>query len=162
MESGVSGIPRAREWDATVVTEVGELAAEAVDELELRAFPDAVVPDTALARALAAAVDRELERPYHAVGVRRDRVRWAVGARSARSELARLPGLGGASYLELVVAPDGDERATVDGVEAPDADAATERAVRHLEDRGRSLFQAFVARADRLDEDLWEVTIDPL
>jgi hypothetical protein len=79
-----------------------------------------------------------------------------------RSEIVRLRGLEETSSLELVVAPDGEERATVDGVDAVEPDVATERAVRQLEERARSRFEAFVARADWLDEDLWEVTIDPL
>ena len=145
-----------------MITEIPEVAAAGAEELELRAFPGAVVPDTELSRTLAAAVDGELGRPYHARALRRDRVRWAVGARSVRSELVRLRGLEETSSVELVVAPDGDERATVDGVDAPALDPATERAVRELAERGRRRFHAFVARADRLDEDLWEVTIDPL
>ncbi len=146
----------------TLVAELPELAGEAVDELELRAFRGTVLPAVPGADTLARAVDTELDRPYHARAVRQDDRRWAVAARAARSELVRLSTPAEAASVEVVRAPDGEERSFVDGTELLDEDVRLADAVAELERRGGERFQAFVARADRLGEGLWEVTIDPL
>ncbi len=39
---------------------------------------------------------------------------------------------------------------------------AVDLALRELEQRGRLRFQAFVARADKVDDDRWQLTVDPL
>lgn len=111
---------------------------------------------------VAAMLDRELDRPWEALLVRRDTSRWTVAARRTRAELVRLPALDAGS-VAVAVGPDGVPSATLDGepvggLVAPAVDAA----LRELERRGRLRFQAFVARADNLDGDRWRVSIDPL
>lgn len=141
------------------------LAGEAVDELELRAFPDEVVapgvPDEA-ARSIAAELDRELERPYEALAVRRGATAWMAGAKRVNAELAHLAGVP-ATSVEVAVSPDGERSAAVDG-EPLDVlvDPALDAALRGLERRGAARFQAFVVRADKLDGERWQLTIDPL
>ena len=99
------------------------------------------------ARALAG----ELEPPYRARGVRKERSRWAVAAR--RIELAELPGLDGD---ELTFTLNEGERAlVVDGRPTLWGIDAVERVA-----RGR--FESYVLEAQRLDADLWEVRLSPL
>ena len=70
--------------------------------------------------------------------------------------------LADATSVEVVVAPGGDRSLLVDGEEVVNPDPAWEPAVHELERRGRKRFQSFVARADRVGEDRWELTVDPL
>lgn len=103
-----------------------------------------------------------LEPPYAVRAVRRGRVAWAVAARALRSEPVALALPEGISTLEVVVSPAGDETVLVDGREATAVEAHGEPAVDELRRRGRERFQSFVARADRVGEDRWELTVDPL
>jgi hypothetical protein len=65
--------------------------------------------------------------------------------------------------LEVAVPPDGETTLLVDGDiagEAPEGPAG--EALATLESLGAARFQAFVARADRVEDGRWELTIDPL
>ena len=65
--------------------------------------------------------------------------------------------------VEVIVAPDGERTALLDGeAVAGLVEPAVDLALRELEQRGRLRFQAFVARADRVDDDRWQLTVDPL
>jgi hypothetical protein len=108
-------------------------------------------------------VDAELQRPYELLAVRRTRERWAVAARRLHSQLVVLPKGVAAAMLEVVVSPDAERSAFADGEKVTDwVDAALAEALAELERRGRERFQAFVARADKLGDDRWELTVDPL
>ena len=113
---------------------------------------------------LAALTDRlELDRPYAVRAVRQSEVEWMVGALRFESELAELPTGLEALALEVAVPPEGETMYIVDGeilAEAPGGAAAD--AFAELEQRGAARFQAFVVRADRLEDGRWEVTVDPL
>ena len=158
----MSGLARAREWDATVLVEAPGLPA---GELSFRAFAEAVVgapvgAGEVVARA-AEALDALVERPYEARLVPRSEGTWAAAAREITGELVRLPGVE-ADSLEHVTAPDGVRTARVDGdapvvVAPPVAGALAE-----LERLGADRFQACVVAADRVEDDLWEVRVDPL
>ena len=102
-------------------------------------------------------------RPYAVVGVRKGTNEWFVGAKALRSELIELPpGLPYAS-VEVAVPADEDPWCLVDGEERlPPFDPALEAAFAEIERRGRARFEAFAARADRLDDGRWQLTIDPL
>ena len=64
--------------------------------------------------------------------------------------------------LEVVAAPTATTL-LVDGEMASDVPEGPEgEAFATLESRGAARFQAFVARADRVDDSRWELTIDPL
>jgi hypothetical protein len=106
--------------------------------------------------------DAELGRSYAASVVRRDRRAWAVGLTRVNAEPVELPGFE-ASSLELACPPEGSGTLAVDG-EAVDGfvEPALAAAAAELERRGRQRFEAFVARADRLDDGRWELTVDPL
>jgi hypothetical protein len=103
-----------------------------------------------------------LEPPYAVRAVRRGPLAWAVAGRALRSEPVALALPDEISALEVVVAPAGDETVLVDGQEALAVEAAWQPAVEELRRRGRERFQSFVARADRVGEDRWELTVDPL
>ena len=171
VESGVSGLARPREWELIAVAEVPELEGDAIREVEFRRYADGTlrvrsesrVPAAAL-EALAWAVEDAWDAdPYTALAVRRDARTWVVGANEWRGELVTLPVRAGAESLEVARPPDGDATFLVDGEEVIGLlDADLRAAQDELERRGRARFQSFVARADRLDDDRWELTIDPL
>ena len=51
----------------------------------------------------------------------------------------------------------------VDGeIQTDDPTGAEAEAFEQLSERGAARFRAFVARADRLEDGRWELTIDPL
>lgn len=142
-EVGIHGMQRPREWDTTVTTEVEGIDGDAATFVVL---PDGAVlvedgPDSSL-RALADAVEQELQPPYRARAVRARANLWAVQAK--RIEVVEIPSGPKGDSIEL--SRDG---VLVDG----------ERifgSIRELEGRGD------VVRAERLDGDLWEVTASAL
>jgi len=169
--AGVTGIPRLRDWDAVVVVELPELVRSQAGEVEV------VVPESGevvlragepvpyrVGERIAAALDQELDRPYEALAVRQDELRWSAGARMLRggTTLEFPAGLPAAS-LELALAPDGavDLRADGDIVD-PGLSPLFEEAAAELERHGRARFQFFVARADKVAEGSWQLTVDPL
>jgi hypothetical protein len=164
VETGVSGLARQREWDATAIAEVRALEGSEEGELDFRVLGDgSVVGD--LSDDVLAELTRELglEPPYAARAVRQNAREWMVGAIRIESELVALPAGVDAASLETAVPPEGETMYLMDGEilseppEGPAADALAE-----LERRGAERFQAFVARADRLEDGRWELTVDPL
>jgi hypothetical protein len=109
-------------------------------------------PEEAM-EAAARALEGELRTPYRAVAVRRDGDNWAVGA--VAIEVAELPADTEGDELLLTVTEEGERALEVDGKPTIGGIDALERAV-----AGR--FDAYVLRATRLDERLWEIGIDPL
>jgi hypothetical protein len=142
-ETGIHGIPRAREWDVTATADAPGLEGDAARFVVL---PDGTVlveegPDASL-EPLAAAVEQSLPPPYRARAVRKSETLWAVQARRIR----------------VVEIPDGPEGETIEV--APDSLLVDgERAfgtIPQLEELGD------VVRAERLDGDLWEVQVADL
>ena len=163
VESGVSGLSRPREWDASAFVEVRSLAAAGVGELEFAVLADGAIAGDAPPEAVSELTDElGLQPPYAVRAVRRGRLEWAVAGRALRSEPLGLALPAGISSLEVVITPDGGRSVLVDGEEAVTVDPAWHAAAEELERRGRKRFQSFVARADRVGEDRWELTVDPL
>jgi hypothetical protein len=155
LEAGITGLARQREWDAVVTVEA---PGEAGDEAELVVLADGRVVVESSARELdpgplVAALAPSVAPPYRAVARRRGDL-WAVGA-VAIEVVELLPSLRG-DDLELTW--DGaEQRLAVDGLPADPASAtALERLATHRE-KGQ-----YVARAHRLQDDLWEVLVLPL
>jgi hypothetical protein len=151
--AGTHGLARHREWDAVATVAAPDVEGE---RLAFDVLPDRTVlveqeaGEESLAP-LADAIERELRPPYRAHAVRQSPDLWAVAARSI--EVVRLPQRVGES-LELSVR--GAERTLT-------ADGAREfGTVPELEELAASRYPEYVARAERLDEDWWEVRIDPL
>jgi hypothetical protein len=148
LETGIHGIHRARDWDATVTTEVDGIDGDAAVFVVL---PDGSLlveegPDGSLEQ-LAAAVERELRPPYRARASRQSGLLWAVQAR--RIEVLELPGAPAGDTLDLARGADGTEL-RVDGERVFGSLPA-------LEERGAREGRDFAVHAERLDGDLWEV-----
>jgi hypothetical protein len=150
--TGIHGIPRPRRWDAVASAEAPGLQG---DEVHFVALPngDLVVdedePDDTL-RTLAEAVEETVEPPYRAEGIRRDGDVWAVAARRVQVAEVEAPG----DDLELVVSG-GERTLAVDGERGFGS-------IPQLERIGEQLGPAYVVRARRLDDRLWEVEASPL
>ena len=150
--TGIHGVPRPRRWDAVASAEASGLHG---DEVHFVALPngDLVVdedePDDTL-RALAEAVEASLEPPYRAEGIRRDGDVWAVAARKVQVAEVEAPG----DELELVVSG-GERTLAVDGERGFGS-------IPELERLGEQLGPAYVVRARRLDDRLWEVEANAL
>ena len=150
---GVHGVPRAREWDAVVTAESETLTG---DEVSFAALPDGTlivdedVPDGSLAP-LAEAVEDVLDPPYRAQGVRKSERVWAVGA--LRVEVAELPGASG-DEIDLAVQA-GSRTLAVDGVTVFGGLPALERIA-------GARYEEYVAHAERLDGDVFEIKVAPL
>jgi hypothetical protein len=164
VEAGVSGLARQREWDATAIVEVPALRASDATEVDFRVLGDGSVIGDVDREVLAQLTNRlDIEAPYAARAVRQDEIEWIVGAIRFESDLIELPAGVEALALEAAVPPDGEAMYIVDGdmlAEPPDGPVAD--ALAELERIGASRFQAFVARADRLEDGRWELTVDAL
>ena len=150
--TGIHGVPRPRRWDAVASAEAAGLTG---DEVHFVALPngDLVVdedePDDTV-RVLAEAVEERLEPPYRAEAVRRDGDVWAVAARSVQVTELETPG----DDIELVVSG-GERTFSVDGERGFGS-------VPQLERIGERLGPAYVVRALRLEDRLWEVEASAL
>jgi hypothetical protein len=99
------------------------------------------------------ALEGELDTPYRAFAVRREGDTWAVGA--VAIEVAELPADTEGEDLMLTVTQEGERALEVDGRPTLEGIEAVERAAGER-------YDAYVLRATRLDERLWEIGIDPL
>ena len=150
--AGVHGVPRPREWDAVVTVETegtgdevgfvmlpdGSLLLESDADVDLDPFADALVG--------------AVEPPYRAIGIRKGAHTWALAARGI--QVAQLEDEIGGDTVELAVQPHGDRTVLVDG-------ARTFGSLPSLEALAGGM-AAYVIRADRLVDDLWEVKVAPL
>jgi hypothetical protein len=99
-EVGIHGVARPRRWDTVASAESPRLSGDAVHFVALpdgTLLVDEAVPDESLGP-LAEAVERAVQPPYRAEGVRRGLAVWAVAAR--RIEVRELDAAG--DELELV------------------------------------------------------------
>jgi hypothetical protein len=170
-ETGIHGIARPREWDATVTAEAPDLGG---DSAQFVALPDgtllvdasaaegvAVYPpgvggfaDDASSEApeqslepLANAVEQVLRAPYRARAARQNETLWAVQAR--RIEVLQLPDAVEGDAIELT--------RTSDGTTLSIDDMRSVGTLPTLERRGEQEGPEYVVRAERLDGDLWEI-----
>jgi hypothetical protein len=164
VESGVSGLARARDWDATALVQAPSLRGYDAGELEFRVFGDGTVIGDVPPEAVSELTgELGLAPPLVVRAVRQGDSEWTVGALQLDSELVALPLGIAALSLEVALPPDGETTLLVDGELATDVSEGPEgEAFRTLESLGAARFQAFVARADRVEDGRWELTIDPL
>ena len=151
-KAGIHGVPRPRKWDAVVSAEA-DLPGDAVNFVALEdrsLIVDEDVPDDQLAP-LADAVELELNPPYRAEATRRGERLWAVGA--TKIDVATISDEIAGDALELAV-QDGERTFLVDG-------ALAFGSVPELEALAGGM-PSYVIRADRVDGDVWEVTVLPL
>ena len=164
VESGVSGLARARDWDETALVQAPSLRGHAAGELEFRVFADGTVIGDVPAEAVGELTgELGLDPPLIVQAVRQSDTEWTVGVLRLESELVSLPIGIAATLLEVAVPPDGETTLLVDGEFVSDVPEGPEgEALATLESLGAARFQAFVARADRVDDGRWELTVDPL
>jgi hypothetical protein len=155
-EVGIHGVSRPREWDAVVTASAPQLG---VGELEFVVLPDGtLVVDDALELEpgsldpLATALESELTPPYRASAVWRGGSRWGVAGR--RIEVAELPASVRGDEIVLSVA-EGERSLVVDGEPSLGSIPVLERL-------GAARGAAFVIRAERLAELVWEVEVNLL
>ncbi len=152
-EAGIHGLHRPREWDALVGAEAPGIAGE---RARFVALPDGTLvveegdEDQDLA-GLAEAVEASLQPPYRAEAVRQGEARWTVGARSIEV-IELLDAMGEELTLTM---REGVRELVVDGARAFGG-------VPDLERLAEGRHSSYVARAGRLDGDLWEVELHPL
>jgi hypothetical protein len=152
-ETGVHGLQRPREWDATVTAEAPDIEG---DSARFVVLPDRTLlveegPESSL-DALATAVEQTIQPPYRARAARQSETLWAVQAR--RIEVVQIPDGPEGDAIELTHTEDGTTLA-VD-------DARTFGSIPVLEARGEREGKQYVVRAERLEDDLWEVHAAPL
>jgi hypothetical protein len=144
---------RPRRWDAVVSVEAPLLTGDAVHFV---ALPDGMlIVDERVAQGaldpLVGALEQQLPPPYRAEAVRRED-RWAVGANSI--DVVELPEAVPGETIELA-ARGGERELTVDG-EASLVPLPT------LERFAAARYEDYVARAERIDGDLWDVRVSAL
>jgi len=151
-EPSITGVPRARTWDAVASAQAPDLTGETVTFVALHdgtLIVDEDVPDDSLAP-LADAIEQQLSPPYRAAAVRREGSVWSAAAEEIT--VVELPWLEG-DVVDLSVV-DGVRELTVDGETTirpiPALDALTEE-------------HADVAlHAERVDGDVFAVDVFPL
>jgi len=148
------GVPRTGgDWDLVITGEAPDLTG--ADELGFVVvedgdiYMDSHLPDRDVTP-LAEAIELQLPPPYRAYGVRQEADLWAVSAREI--ELGRFQAAG--DELELTVRGDQSEL-VVDGKRSFGS-------VPELEQIGKEASADFFARALRIEDDLWEVTVNPI
>lgn len=149
-----AGVPRLRgDWDLVVTAEAPDLTGS--DELGFVAvedgdiFMDSQLPEGDVTP-LAEAIELRIQSPYRAYGIRQEGDLWAVAARAIEVEQFQAIG----DEIELTVR--GDERElVVDGRKSYSS-------VPELERLGKEEGEDFFARAVRIEDDLWEVSINPI
>jgi hypothetical protein len=148
-ETGVHGLQRPREWDATVTADAPGVEGDAVRFVVL---PDRTLlveegSDASL-DPLATAVEQTLDPPYRARAARQSGTLWAVQAK--RIEVVAIPNGPDGDAIELTRTEDGSTTLSVD-------DARVFGSIPALEARGQREGREYVVRAERLDGDLWDV-----
>ena len=148
------GIPRiGGDWDLVITGEAPELTG--ADELGFVVvengdiYMDSHLPDGDVTP-LAEAIELQIQPPYRAFGARQEGDLWAIAARGI--DLGRFQAAG--DEIELTVRG-GEHDLVVDGRKSL-------ASVPELERMGKEECADFFARAVRIEDDLWELTISPL
>jgi hypothetical protein len=148
------GVPRAREWDAIATAEAPDLPGDMIEFVVLEdgtLFVDLDLPEDALTP-LADALEASIDPPYRAVARRRDGDVWSATA--MRVDIVGVPqDIPGDDVVIAVHA--GEARLLID-------DEEYEGEIPALETFGQQRFESFVLTASRLDEQLFEVTVNAL
>ena len=147
-ETGIHGVPRERQFDASVTTEAPDVEGASARFVGLPDGSLLIEEGDGDLTPLAEAIEREVAVPYRAIAIRRGSTRWAVAAHGLR--VVELPEPGG-DEVELAVR--GEERTLViDG----------NRSFGTLPELEAFADGEAVIRAARLEGNLWEIRVDPL
>ena len=147
-EAGIHGVPRQREYDAVVAVDAPDVEGDSARFVGLEDGALLLEEGEGDLTPLADAIEQGIDRPYRATAVRRGDTQWAVAAHGLRVIELSEPG---GDEVELAIR--GEERTLlIDGNRAfgtlPELEALAD---------GEA-----VIRAARLDQNLWEVRVDPL
>jgi hypothetical protein len=151
METGIHGVPRAREWDVVTTVQVEGVEGELARFVALR-DDTLVVEEGGDVEPLAAALDGVAALPYRAEARRRGESQWAIGLRTI--EVVELADDPGGDEVTLTV-HDGHAELLVDG-------AHEFGSIGQLEQLGSGRGSSYVVQARRLDGSIWEVEALPL
>ena len=150
---GYHGMQRPRRWDAVVMAEAPELPGKEVTFVVLddgSVILDEELPEPAV-EPIAEELDPLIDAPYRVEAVRRHGDVWAAAAR--RVDVVELPGAEG-EHVTLTM-QGGTKSFAVDG----HLEFGT---IPELERFASERYDSYVADANRLDGDLWEVRVSPL
>jgi hypothetical protein len=166
VEAGVSGVPRAAEWDHVTLVDIPELEAATVGEIAFQVLAGGeVVHDggvgPAVVDGLAAALGEHLVAPFEAIAVRQGALRWALAGKRVSLERIDLPSDLGASEITVARDPGGTLSVIVDGNEPTDLGGTLADVVADLAAIGESRHASFVVRAVEASG-RWDLTVDPL
>jgi len=166
VEAGVSGVPRAAEWDYVTIADVGELAGSITGEVAFEVLPGGEVTHAtdvprAAVELFAARLSAQLPPPFEGVAIRQGARRWAVAGKRASIERIELPAGLEANEITVVRDPEGSLSVLVDGEEPGETDGALAGAVATLDELGALRHRSFVVRAVSASGG-WKLTVDPL
>lgn len=151
METGIHGVPRAREWDVVVGADSDGVDGDHARFVVL-AGGAVVVEEGGRVEQLAVVLADSLDPPFRADATRRGERRWTVGIRAINVlTLAEDPGGDDAT----LAVHEGERTLTVDG-------APTVGTIAELEQWGARLGRSYVVQARRLGDNGWEVEAMPL
>lgn len=150
---GYHGVQRPRRWDAVLMAEAPELPGDEASFVVLgdgSVILDEELPEPAV-EPIAEELDQVVEAPYRVEAVRRHGNVWAAAARQI--DVLEIPGVEGEELM--LTMQDGTKSFSVDG-------RAEFGTAPELEQFAGERFDSYVAVANRLDGDLWEVRVSPL
>ncbi len=151
METGIHGVPRARQWDGVVAVEAEGVEGDQVRFVAL-ADDTLVIEEGVDVEPIAVALDEVIKPPYRAEAARRGETQWAVGVRRIR--VVELPDDPEGEEVILTVSG-GDRSLSVDG-------AQVFGSIRELEELGAARGDSYVVQARRIEGSVWEVEVLPL
>lgn len=146
--AGITGAPRGRTWDVTASAHAPQLAGDTVTFVTLEdgtVLVDQDEPDGSVAP-LADAIERTLQPPYRAAGVRSDGDVWTAAAEKVA--IAELPDVAGDVVDYTIVS--GEQTLEVDGREGERVPALEELAATQGD---------AALHAERIDGDLFAVDV---
>ena len=167
VEAGVSGVPRAAEWDYSLIVAIPELVGSPEELISFGVLRDgSVVPGEGaetgpVVDRLAAQLTEQLAAPFQAAAIRQSSDEWFLGGRRANLYPVTLPAGLDAAEITVAVGLDGARSVLVDGAEQSTLEGDLAAAADTLEEQGLSRHDAFVARAEHVGGG-WKLTVDPL
>ncbi len=150
---GYHGVQRPRRWDAVVMAEAPDLTSDEVSFVVLdggSVILDEDLPEVQV-EPIAEELDQVVEPPYRVEAVRRQGDVWAAAAR--RIHVLDIHDIDGDELM--LTMQDGSRTLVVDA--RPEFGGVPE-----LERFAGERYDSYVAEANRLDGDTWEVRVNPL
>lgn len=172
LEAGVSGLPRARSWDAVVTVDVPQLRDTPLTRVSFQVIASgdieivgtegaAGVADEPLS-ILVAHATASLPPPLEARAVRTGNGQWSIASRTTKRELADIDLPPDVDIVTVARAPDGDLTVQVDGELVIDFAGTLAAIVTSIIERAEADHDAFVATLERFSSTSISLSVDPL